>query len=94
MTRISGRMTGMSERGLDTGAVVNVHALEAFELAYRAAGDLASTMARLYVEAVAEDRRRFPRRTLDLAAPPAPRSGCRPLGCACAGGLGYCDGDL
>lgn len=42
----------------DTGAVVNVHALEAFELAYRAAGDLASTMARLYVEAVAEDRRR------------------------------------
>lgn len=33
------------------------------------------------------------RRTIDLAVPGAARSGCRPLGCACAGGLGYCSGD-
>jgi len=33
-------------------------------------------------------------RTIDLSSPPSPRSTCRPLGCACAGGLGYCDGDL
>lgn len=41
-----------------TGAIVNRHALEAYESAYRATGDRASALARLYVEAVAEDARR------------------------------------
>lgn len=76
-----------------TGWIVNAGAMETFDRAYWATGDRASAMALLAEEARIEDRRRFPRRTLDLAAPPAPRSGCRPLGCACAGGLGYCDGD-
>lgn len=39
----------------DTGAVVNVHALEAFELAYRATGDRASALALLTEEAHRED---------------------------------------
>lgn len=42
----------------DTGAVVNRHALEAYELAYRATGDRASALARLTEEARAEDARR------------------------------------
>ncbi|HEU4752317.1 MAG TPA: hypothetical protein VFU47_04340 [Armatimonadota bacterium] len=77
----------------DTGWIVHSGALDTYDQAYRATGDRASALDVLFELALAEDRRRSPRRTLDLAAPPAPRSGCRPLGCACAGGLGYCSGD-
>lgn len=76
-----------------TGAIVNANALATYNRAYAATGDRASALGVLFELALADDRRRSPRRTVDLAAPPAPRSGCRPLGCACAGGLGYCDGD-
>lgn len=131
MTRISGRMTGMSDDRdavvTATGWIVNRHAVEAYNLAYRVTGDRASALGVLYLEAQTEDRDRDraraardagrclnpahlhgpsapvtecrtpdpygQRRTIDLAVPGAARSGCRPLGCACAGGLGYCSGD-